>query len=96
MIYKIFFLNHTFRIFYLCFKEEKIYTSKQKRAEKTAEICIHQLFKYDALIIPGFGNKINWLMLKLFPVWLRLILFRRMLVKEIRVSPLRKSPKLAS
>ncbi len=64
--------------------------------EKTAEICIQQLFRHDSLIIPGLGNKVNWLLMKLFPVWLRLILFRKTLVKEIHTSALKKSHKLAS
>lgn len=52
--------------------------------EYTAEIIIRQLLKNDALIIPGIMNKISWLFFKLCPVWLRLILFRISIQKEIK------------
>jgi len=54
--------------------------------EKTAQICIHQLLKKDALIIPGFMNKISYLFLKFCPVWLKLIIFRSSIQKEIRLQ----------
>jgi len=50
--------------------------------EKTAEICIRQLLKNNSLIIPGFMNKVSWLFLKLIPVWIRLIIFRKSVLKE--------------
>ncbi|MFB6317452.1 SDR family NAD(P)-dependent oxidoreductase [Saccharicrinis sp. FJH54] len=52
--------------------------------EKTAQICIRQLLKEDALILPGFMNKVSWLVIKMSPVWLRLHIFRRSLLKELR------------
>ncbi|MFC0876117.1 SDR family NAD(P)-dependent oxidoreductase [Saccharicrinis sp. FJH2] len=52
--------------------------------EKTAQICIRQLLKEDSLILPGFMNKVSWLIIKMSPVWLRLHIFRRSLLKELR------------
>lgn len=40
--------------------------------EKLARIAITQLFKRDSLIIPGLMNKINWLLIKTVPIWIRL------------------------
>lgn len=39
---------------------------------KLAKIAITQLFKRDSLIIPGMMNKINWLLIKTVPIWIRL------------------------
>lgn len=55
-------------------------------AEKVAQICIRQLLKNDELIIPGFMNKVSWLILKIIPVWLRLNIMRNSLQNEIRES----------
>lgn len=52
--------------------------------EKTARICVQQLLKKDSLIIPGFMNKLSYLFLKFCPVWLKLIIFRSSIQKEIR------------
>lgn len=54
--------------------------------EKTAQICIRQLLKKDTLILPGFMNKVSWLFIKLSPVWLRLHIFRRSLLKELKAQ----------
>ena len=40
--------------------------------ENLAKIAITQLFKRDTLILPGFMNKINWLLIKIVPIWIRL------------------------
>ncbi len=50
--------------------------------ERTAEICVRQMLKGDSLIIPGLMNKISWLFFKTFPVWLRLIIFKKSILKE--------------
>lgn len=55
-------------------------------AEKVAQICIRQLLKDDELIIPGFMNKVSWLVLKIIPVWLRLNIMRNSLQNEMRMS----------
>lgn len=52
--------------------------------EKTAKICVQQMLKKDALIIPGFMNKLSYLFLKFCPVWLKLIIFRSTIQKELR------------
>ena len=51
---------------------------------EVAKICIRQLLKNDELIIPGFMNKLSWLVLKMVPVWLRLKIMRSTLQNEIR------------
>lgn len=53
-------------------------------SQKVAQICIERLLKRRKLIIPGFFNKVSWLLLKVAPVWLRLSLMRRSLKKEIK------------
>ena len=54
--------------------------------EKTAQICINQLLKKDALIIPGFMNKLSWIFFKTCPVWLQLIIFKRSISKEVQIQ----------
>ena len=51
---------------------------------KVAQICIRQLLKDDELIIPGFMNKLSWLMFKIVPVWMRLKIMRISLRNEIK------------
>lgn len=53
---------------------------------KVAQICIRQLLKGDELIIPGFMNKLSWLVLKIIPVWMRLKIMRASLQNEIKGS----------
>ena len=53
---------------------------------KVAQICIRQLLKGDELIIPGFMNKLSWLVLKMVPVWMRLKIMRVTLQNEIKGS----------
>ncbi len=52
--------------------------------EKIAEIAVKNLLKRDSLIIPGFMNKINWLMIRIVPVWLVLILLSRVIRRELK------------
>lgn len=54
--------------------------------DKVARICIRQTLKKDKLIIPGFMNKLSWLILKIIPVWLRLIIMRTSLQNELNDS----------
>ncbi|HLO60353.1 MAG TPA: SDR family NAD(P)-dependent oxidoreductase [Bacteroidales bacterium] len=51
---------------------------------ETATIAVNKLFARRTLIIPGFFNKVNWLMTKIFPLWLRLIVLSKVMKKEIR------------
>lgn len=55
----------------------------QVSPEKLAQIAIQQLFSRDSLLIPGFMNKINWVIIKIIPVWLRLRLLSRVTQREI-------------
>ncbi|HBG53548.1 MAG TPA: short-chain dehydrogenase, partial [Rikenellaceae bacterium] len=50
---------------------------------KVAAISIRQLFKRDTLIMLGFANGLNWLVLKLVPIYIRLPLLSRAVKKEI-------------
>lgn len=51
--------------------------------DRVAEISIRQLLKRDALILPGWSNNINWALMVLIPVWLRLPLLTRAVRREI-------------
>ena len=51
---------------------------------KIAEIAVNNLLKYDSLIIPGFFNKMNWLMIKIVPVWIRLALLSKVVRRELK------------
>jgi short-subunit dehydrogenase len=52
--------------------------------EKTARIAVKRLLKKDSLIIPGFLNKVNWMMIQIVPVWLRLNLLSRVIRRELK------------
>jgi short-subunit dehydrogenase len=52
--------------------------------EKIAKIAVNNLLKHDSLIIPGFMNKLNWLMIQILPVWLRLNLLSRVIKRELK------------
>lgn len=54
--------------------------------DKIARIAIRQLMKHDALIIPGFLNKFNWLLIKIVPIWIRLNLLSKMMKHEINIE----------
>lgn len=51
---------------------------------RTAEIAVNNLLKHDSLIIPGFLNKLNWLMIQIVPVWIRLILLSKVIKRELK------------
>ena len=52
-------------------------------ARRVAEICLCQLLRNNELIIPGFMNKVSWILLKIIPVSVRLRIMRSTLKKEI-------------
>ncbi|HEY1047944.1 MAG TPA: short-chain dehydrogenase, partial [Bacteroidia bacterium] len=52
--------------------------------EKVAEISIKQLFKKDTLIMLGMGNGINWLLMKIIPIWIRLPLLTNAIKRELK------------
>jgi len=50
---------------------------------KVAQICINRTLKRKQLIIPGFLNKVSWLLLKIVPIWIRLSIMRISLINQI-------------
>jgi uncharacterized protein len=52
-------------------------------AEQMAKIAIRQLYRRDTLILPGTMNKINWLLIKTVPIWIRLGLVSGIIKREI-------------
>jgi len=64
-------------------KYNRIVKSTILSPEKTAQICMRQVLKNDSLIIPGFMNKVSWIIIKIVPVWLRLNIFKKTIVKEL-------------
>ena len=67
-------------------KHSKLIQATTLSTQKVAKICIRQLLKNDELIIPGFMNKVSWVILKIIPVWMRLIIMRSSLQSELQDS----------
>ena len=51
--------------------------------EEVAGICVRQLFRRDTLIMLGWANKINWLILNVLPVPWKMSLMTRAVSREI-------------
>lgn len=51
---------------------------------KMGYIAVNQMLKRDSLIIPGFLNKINWLLIHLIPIWIRLNLLSNVIKRELK------------
>lgn len=51
--------------------------------KKVAQICIRGMLNRKKLIIPGFLNKVSWILLRITPVWFRLLLMRSSIKKDI-------------
>lgn len=51
---------------------------------RMAEIAIKQLFRRDNLVIPGILNKLNWFLMQLVPIWIRLCLVSNVVKREIK------------
>ena len=51
--------------------------------ENAAKISIKQLFKRDTLILLGWSNKLNWLLMNLIPIWIKLPLLSKAVEREI-------------
>lgn len=51
--------------------------------EQMARIAVRQLHRRDTLILPGAMNKVNWLLIKLVPIWIRLGLVSGIIKREI-------------
>lgn len=54
--------------------------------EKVAERAIRQLFRRDSMILVGWSNHLNWLLMTLIPVWIRLPLLTRVVRREIECA----------
>jgi uncharacterized protein len=55
----------------------------QVSPQKLAGIAIRRMFRRDPFILPGFLNKINWVLMKLVPNTLKLSFLSRVVRKEI-------------
>lgn len=53
--------------------------------EKVAEVSIRQLFKKDSMIMLNRMNGLNWLLMKIIPIWIRLPLLTRVVRKELEL-----------
>ncbi len=51
---------------------------------KVAEISIRQLLRKDTVIMLGLGNAINWLLMMILPIWVRLPLLTKVIEREIK------------
>lgn len=51
--------------------------------EVLAEKALRRLFKKDSLILVGWMNKLNWLLMKTIPIWIRLPLVTRLIKREL-------------
>lgn len=54
--------------------------------ERVAQQSIAQLFKRDTMILLGWSNKINWLLMNIVPIWIRLPLMSKVVSREIQVK----------
>ncbi|MBT3244916.1 MAG: SDR family NAD(P)-dependent oxidoreductase [Bacteroidetes bacterium] len=55
----------------------------QVSPEKLAHIAIKQLFQHDSLLIPGIMNKLNWILIKIIPIWIRMGFLSKVVQREI-------------
>lgn len=53
---------------------------------KLARIAVRQLFRNDVLVIPGLMNKLNWILIKTIPIWIRLPLVSNIVKKNELVT----------
>ena len=57
--------------------------------ERIAKISIRQMYRFDSLIIPGFLNKINWMIMKILPIWFQLYIGARLTKRELEPEKVR-------
>lgn len=69
----------------------RIIRSTTLSVEKVAQICIKSLLKRKRIIIPGFLNKISWMLLKIVPLWMRLGIMRSSIRKDIELKKATKT-----
>lgn len=53
--------------------------------DRIAKISVRQLYRYDSLIIPGFLNKITWIIMKVCPIWFHLLVGGARTRKELQM-----------
>jgi short-subunit dehydrogenase len=58
-------------------------------AERIAGYSIGEMMKGKKVIIPGFLNKVNWILMKLVPMSLQMVLLSRMVRRELNPEILR-------
>jgi uncharacterized protein len=51
---------------------------------KMARIAVTQLFSRNSIVIPGFLNKMNWLLMRIVPAWLKLKVLSRVFRNELQ------------
>jgi len=54
--------------------------------ERVAEISIRRLFKRDTLILLGWMNKLNWLLMAIIPVWIKMPILSIAVKKELSLK----------
>lgn len=54
--------------------------------DKAARICINRLFKKDSLILLGWINHLNWLLMGIIPIWIKLPLLTTAVRRELKPS----------
>lgn len=54
--------------------------------DSVAQICIKKVLKGKSIIIPGIMGKLSWLLIKIFPTQFLLDVFRKSLLKEIKLN----------
>jgi short-subunit dehydrogenase len=65
-------------------KHNKLIQATTLSTERVAQICISRLLKRRRIIIPGFFNKLYWLLMKTVPIPVTLSYLRGLFRKEIR------------
>lgn len=54
--------------------------------EKAASICINRLLQKDSMILLGWVNHLNWLLMGIIPIWIKLPLLTAAVRREIKPS----------
>lgn len=54
--------------------------------EQVARISIRKLFNKDSMIMLNWANGIQWLLMKLIPIWLRLPLLTKVIEREVNMN----------
>ncbi len=65
-------------------KHNRLIQATTLSTERVAQICIKRVLKRRKIIIPGFFNKLYWLLLKILPLSVTLFLLRGLFKKEFQ------------